>query len=286
MIQNIREKFLKVIACLVLLCLFSCKKEKTSKNIINEEKKTETAHISAKIKNRDNWSFYKVVPLSAGEYACDVEKFKSLKIDFSGDSVFISNKYCDDVYRNTILSESFFEHKYLLYAYKKVLKDGFDVILPKKIECIRNKKVYDKNSQLDKYFEDAFFVDNYMFVESEGCVIAFVKESGNKIAAVECEEVPIEMGSGRICTIKNTNLIKAYQEIYVNKLIEESSVLPKRIPLSDSIININKNGLIDVEFKVKPQKVEITMSFDGGVTEIVLEKSKNNIKRGIFYYAD
>lgn len=286
MIQEIKSFYFKVAVCLVLLCLFSCKKENPQKHIIKEEKKTETAHISTKIKNRDNWIFYKVVPLSEGEYVCDVEKFKSLRIDFSGDSVFISNKYCDDVYRNTILSESFFEHKYLLYAYKRVLKDGFDVILPKKIECIRNKKVYDKNSELDKYFEDAFFVDNYMFVENDGCVIAFVKESENKMAAVECEDVAIEMGSGKICTIKNINLINAYQEIYVNKLVEESSVLPKTIPLSDSIININKNGLIDVEFKVKPQKVEIIMSFDGGVTVLVLEKVKNNIKRGIYYYAD
>ncbi|MCC9016445.1 hypothetical protein [Flavobacterium lipolyticum] len=286
MIQITKFFYFRATVFLVLLSLFSCKKEEHQNHVINKEKKTEITDISAKVKNRNNWIFCKAVPLLKDEYVCDVEKFKSLIIDISGDSVFISNKYSDEVYRSRILSESFFEHKYLLRAYQKILKDDFKIILPNKIECIRNKKVYDKNSELDKYFQDAFFVDNYMFVESDGCVIAFAKSSKDKKSAAECEDVAVEMGSGKVCTIKNTSLAKVYEEIISSKLVEKSSVLPKRIPMVDSIMNINKNGLIDVKFKVKSGKIEVVMNFDGGVTEIILEKEEKNIKRSIYYYAD
>jgi hypothetical protein len=276
-----------IIMSSLFLSLCACKEDKNKDEAV-KKKKTEIINNSTIGKTRNNWVFYKSVPLSKGEYVCDATKFKSLIIDISGDSVFISNKYSDNVYRNKISAESFFDHTYLLNSYKKMLKDEFEISLPNKIESIRNKRAYDKDSQLDKYFQDAFFVDNYMFIESDGCVMVFKKNNENKIVAAEseCEDVAIEMGSGKICTIRNSSFIKEYGKIISNNLVEESWVLPKQMPITDSIINVNKNGLIDIEFKIKSNKIEIAMNYEGGVTEIVLEKNENNIKRGIYYYAD
>ena len=287
MIQVIRSSYFKVIVGFVLLSFISCKEDKNKDEAV-KEKKAESIHNSTIGKVRNNWFFYKSVPLSKGEYVCDVTKFKSLIIDISGDSIFISNKYTDNVYRNKISSETYFDHTYLLNSYKKMLKDEFEIILPNKIESIRNKRVYDKKSELDKYFQDAFFVDDYMFIESDGCVMAFKKNNRNKIVVSEseCEDVAIEMGDGKICTIKNSSFIKEYSKIISNNLVEESEILPKKMPVADSIINVNKNGLINIEFKVKSNKIEIAMNYEGGVTEIVLEKSIKNIKRGIYHYAD
>ncbi len=175
MIQVIRNSYFKVVVGLVLLSFFSCKQDKNKGEAV-KEKKAVIVDDSVIGKVRNNWIFYKSVPLAKGEYVCDVKKFKSLKIDISADSVFISNKYTDNVYRDKISSESFFDHAYLLNSYKKLLKNEFGIILPNNIEAIRNKRVYDKNSELDKYFQDAFFVDNLMVVENEGCVVVFKKK--------------------------------------------------------------------------------------------------------------
>lgn len=133
-----------------------------------------------KIKNeiRDTWKFEKIFSLSPqSNYPCESRKYEDFKFSLSQDSVFINDKYTDNVYISFILPKSYFDGNYLYEAYTKRLKEELNIDFPLKIKSIRNKKADDKTSLLDKYFQDAFFVGEYMFFEENGCIICLKKET-------------------------------------------------------------------------------------------------------------
>lgn len=176
MIRHI--KIMRLIYLFTLLLLFSCKKSNSSAIV---EKKVIEIQKKEIIKERDNWLFYRTISLSPNSYFCTDAKLKLFQIDVSSDSIYINNKYTDDVYTKMISPENYFEHKYLYESYIKIFKKEFNLDFPEKILTIRNKKVYDKNSELDKYFQDAFFINEYMFYEKDGCIVCLKKKSKNNI---------------------------------------------------------------------------------------------------------
>lgn len=158
---------------LVVIIFFSCKKVSSQERF--EDKTIEKIE---KKQEHFNWRAINIFSLApASNYDCTIDKYKNLLFNLKGDSVYINNQYSDDVYTVELSPKSYFERDYLFNTYKKRLKEELNINFPDIIKTIRNKKVYDKESLLDHYFQDAFFIGEYMFVEDNGCVIYFKKDS-------------------------------------------------------------------------------------------------------------
>jgi len=102
----------------------------------------------------------------------------------------------------------------------------------------------------------------------------------------DCKDFEVEMGSGRQCILQDTDLEKVYQNIIKNKEVEESNYLLSAIPNESKSVEVNENGLISIDYQMFKNKVAISMNYEGGVTEVTLEKINNTVKRSIFHYAD
>jgi len=107
-----------------------------------------------------------------------------------------------------------------------------------------------------------------------------------KVETEDCKDVEVEMGAGRECILKSTDLDLAYQNIIKNKEVEETEYYLTEIPSENKSVEVNKNGLISIDYEITQNKVAITMNYEGGVTEVTLEKLENTIKKSIYHYAD
>lgn len=116
--------------------------------------------------------------------------------------------------------------------------------------------------------------------------VAVVKEEKKAEEKEDCKDIEVEMGSGRECILKNTDLDKVYQNIIKNKEVEESEYFLSAIPAESKSVEINKNGLISMDYQITKDKASISMNYEGGVTEVTLEKINNTVKRSIYHYAD
>ncbi len=101
-----------------------------------------------------------------------------------------------------------------------------------------------------------------------------------------CRTSIIEMGIIEVCTFTNTNIEKIYKDIIINNEIEESEYLLKIIPKKNQIIEVDNNGLMNIEYKINSNKLEIEFDYDGGVNTITIEQLKENVKRTISHSAD
>ncbi|MFH6988872.1 hypothetical protein ACHRVW_14110 [Flavobacterium collinsii] len=102
----------------------------------------------------------------------------------------------------------------------------------------------------------------------------------------DCKDIEVEMGAGRECILKGTDLAQVYQNIIKNKEVEESVYFLNTIPNESKSVPVNKNGLISIDYDISKDKVLISMNYEGGVTEVTLEKTKDTIKKSIYHYAD
>jgi hypothetical protein len=102
----------------------------------------------------------------------------------------------------------------------------------------------------------------------------------------DCITEEIEMGSKEVCFLQNTTLKEVYSSLIKNKLVNRSEKLQKELPLKSERIDVNAEGLIDIDYKVTKNKIEITMSFEGGETTILLEQKGSNVQRSIVLIAD
>lgn len=109
------------------------------------------------------------------------------------------------------------------------------------------------------------------------CNVSFNKKNKNK-SNRDCVTNELEMGLEEVCTIKKTSINEVYTSIIKNKEIDKSEMLQKKLPSKSLIDKIKSDGLIDIEYIVKTNKIEIIMSFDGGVSTILLEQIGENVK--------
>ena len=116
--------------------------------------------------------------------------------------------------------------------------------------------------------------------------VAVVKEEKTKKADEDCKDIEVEMGSGKECIVKTTDLNAIYQGIIANKEVEETEFYLTTIPTENKSVTINKNGLISIDYEITKDKVAIAMNYEGGLTEVTLEKIKDTIKKSIYHYAD
>ncbi len=119
--------------------------------------------------------------------------------------------------------------------------------------------------------------------------LIFFRDNGNENNGVKknnCIDTPLEMGNKKECLITNINLADVYSRIIEDKIVDNSDYLEKQIPKSSQIFKINDNGLISIKYEIKSEKVKVSMLYDGGLTEIILEKEFNNVRRTIIQNAD
>ncbi|MDR7371310.1 hypothetical protein [Flavobacterium aquidurense] len=111
-------------------------------------------------------------------------------------------------------------------------------------------------------------------------------DENDKEEKINCKTIIVEMGKGEECILKNTTIENVYMHIIENEEVDCSKYLLNSIPKNNKIIEINKNGLMNIDYKIINDKIEISFNYDGGVTEIIIEKKANNVLRSIVYYAD
>ncbi|MBB6369272.1 hypothetical protein [Chryseobacterium shigense] len=105
-------------------------------------------------------------------------------------------------------------------------------------------------------------------------------------ASKECTEKQIEYETEQICTFKNADIDEVYQRTIKDKEIEQSELLLTDLPKENITKEINKNGLISIDYTVSPQKTVIEFLFAGGVTTLSLEQTDKDVKRIIIHSAD
>ena len=224
MIQRIKyNTSLKTILTVVAaFALMSCK-EPAEKVEIKDSVITDTTVIAtdeqkseqtAAIDSKPQWIYYKAVPITAegssSTFNCNDAKYSALNIKFAGDSVYIGNKYTDDVYRTNIKAKSFFDKQYMYDFYKQMLQKEFGLKLEDTFESVRNKKAQQKESPLDAYFTDAFFIKDYMFAESGGCVYVYRKNPAYKSGSTTTSSQKVSAQSNVFVTLPFDS--KAYYE--------------------------------------------------------------------------
>ena len=214
MIQHIKKIGLIFLVVLNL----SCKENKTDLNkfeyLIIKKKEIVSNFISSKINNdskiSNDWVFYKVVSLSDSYNCEDCKKYKDFRFNISNDSIFINNKYTDDVFSGVIKSDAILKKHGL---YKEFILQKFNLKVSEKIKYIRNKKAFQSSSELDKFFQDAFFIDEYLLFEKDGCVYSYIRDKNKivntKIKSVQYFKVPISTKK-----IENTSPLKIDKKIF------------------------------------------------------------------------
>ena len=103
---------------------------------------------------------------------------------------------------------------------------------------------------------------------------------------VQCESIQGDMMTGEECVFLNSDIKDIYKGIIGKKLITDWKYLLKEIPQQNKSLKINENGLIEINYEISENKVDINLEYEGGVTSIILEKKGKNINRIIIQSAD
>lgn len=140
----------------------------------------------------------------------------------------------------------------------------------------------DPKSPVELHY-DKNILSKYPF--SEICGAKLVKYEPKK-KGTQCRDITGDMMSGQECIIFSETLAGAYKEMISKALVKDSKYLPKELPAKSITVDINQNGLMVADVKVQDNKISIEMEYAGGITDIILEKNGDNIKRTITYSAD
>ncbi|OWP83145.1 hypothetical protein BWK59_12085 [Flavobacterium davisii] len=226
MIQHTKKTLKLALLMLVVFTNLSCK-ENTSKDreksinttkskvdssidtIINLEKDSKNILVEDNYTSFDEWVFSKCASISNPQ-DCNENKYEDFKFKVSNDSIFINNNYTDNVISGELKSDLLYK-KYGIS--KEFLLKNFNISLPDRVKYIRNPRAYDSNSPLENFFRDAFYIDNYIVFQVEGCIYCFknvkVKEARNDI-----KKINLPISSNTILNIKtnvlNKNLFNDY----------------------------------------------------------------------------
>ncbi|KAA0127824.1 hypothetical protein FY557_11765 [Chryseobacterium sp. SN22] len=149
-----------------------------------------------------------------------------------------------------------------------------------------SKKLYDitadPESPVDLNYDKTLFTRHSI---SELCGLKTAEPVQQK-TDVSCKEITGEMASGQECILSSTTFEKAYQDLINKGAVNDSKYLPKQLPAKNTSMEINKDGLMNIDFKITGSKVSIEMLYAGGTTDIAFEKQENNVKRTVIYNAD
>ncbi len=149
-----------------------------------------------------------------------------------------------------------------------------------------SKKLYDITADPESPVELNY--DKTIFTRHSLSELCGLKAAGSpqRKTDISCKEIAGEMTSGQECIISSATLEKAYKDLIDKGAVKDSKYLPKELPAKNTSMEINQNGLMNIDFKVTGNKVSIEMLYAGGTTDITFEKQGNNVKRTVMYNAD
>lgn len=149
-----------------------------------------------------------------------------------------------------------------------------------------SKKLYDitadPESPVTLNYDKSIFTRHSL---SELCGLK-TAESVQRKANISCKEISGEMASGQECILSSTTLLAAYKDLIDQGAVKDSKYLPKKLPQKNTSIEVNQNGLMNIDFQIAAGKVSIEMGYAGGITDVILQQQGNNVKRTVMYNAD
>ena len=77
-----------------------------------------------------------------------------------------------------------------------------------------------------------------------------------------------------------------YQETIRRKDIDNAEMLLPKLPSKNKEVNVDKNGLIGISYKIGHRQATVEMYYNGGVTTLILREQSGGVHREIIYSAD
>ena len=77
-----------------------------------------------------------------------------------------------------------------------------------------------------------------------------------------------------------------YQETIRRKDIDHPEMLLPKLPSKNKEVNVDKNGLIGISYKIGHRQATVEMYYNGGVTTLILREQSGGVHREIIYSAD
>ena len=77
-----------------------------------------------------------------------------------------------------------------------------------------------------------------------------------------------------------------YQETIRRKDIDHPELLLPQLPSKSKTVDVGRNGLISVSYKISAQQVTVEMYYNGGVTTLILREQNGGVNREIIHSAD
>ena len=77
-----------------------------------------------------------------------------------------------------------------------------------------------------------------------------------------------------------------YQETIRRKDIDHPELLLPQLPSKSKTVDVGRNGLISVSYKISAHQVTVEMYYEGGVTTLILRAQNGGVQREIIYSAD
>ncbi|WP_294263620.1 hypothetical protein [uncultured Chryseobacterium sp.] len=269
--KNILKAALNLGVYLCLILLFNC----------NKTRKESQPKMAAKA---DTTVKQNIKPNADKKYSCE---------DLLKELIFSSNLEALKKFRETAVRiETVSDRKITIEVYANEMSDRTGELRTVEntvawLEFIpESKKLYDITADPQSPVELSY--DKTIFTKHSPSELCGLKAAAppQRKTDISCKEITGEMASGQECIISSATLEKVYKDLINKAAVKDSKYLPEKLPVKNTSMEINQNGLMNIDFKVTSNKVNIEMLYAGGTTDITFEKQGNNIKRTVMYNAD
>lgn len=254
-----------------VLFMFGCQKASSKTEPITEVKSAEVVQPKTVEQNSEFncEEFFRQLVLSSNLPAIKNYKDVFIRIESSSD-----DKIVLELYVKNNLSES--------SQNKQIVENAVAWLnfIP------RSEKLFDITADPEEPVELSFKKDLLTQYDFRKACNITARTNEADIAKTNCKEITGEMMSGEECTISSHSLEDVYQEIINKSLVRDSEFLLKRLPKINTSEKVNKNGIVEISYKINKNSVIIEMLYEGGVTDIELYKQNQSVKRKIVYNAD
>ena len=86
--------------------------------------------------------------------------------------------------------------------------------------------------------------------------------------------------------IETASMQAIYQETIRRGDIDNAEMLLPKLPSKNKEVNVDKNGLIGISYKIGHRHATVEMYYNGGVTTLILRAQNGGVHREIIYSAD
>ena len=77
-----------------------------------------------------------------------------------------------------------------------------------------------------------------------------------------------------------------YQETIRRGDIDNAEMLLPKLPSKNKNVDVDKNGLIGISYKIEHRQATVEMYYNGGVTTLILREQSGGVNRKIIHSAD